>query len=250
MVKWANSSFQGPVSCFRVIAIWKGFHLTLSFHCFLITLCLIEMVRIKSPRILKTERNKIYPMTAIRVSYSFHSLKLCLVAWCIILIHCRLSWWLQEWNTAVGCEHLAKTPNECSTINKRWWLLFTEFLICAEDSGKHLMWMILFIILSNTLSGCCCSVTKSCPALCSPIDCSTALGVCWFMSLESVMLTISSSTALLFCLQSFPASGSFPICKWGNWHREVAAEGVGVGSDAAGMWTGAWTQELYSAPCF
>jgi len=128
LVKWASSSFQGPVSCFRVRAIWKGFHLTLFFHCFWVTLCLIEMVRIKSPRILKTERNKIYPMTVIRVSYSFHSLKLCLVAWCIILINCRLSWWLQEWNTAVGCERLAKTPNECSTINKRWWLLFTEFL--------------------------------------------------------------------------------------------------------------------------
>ena len=66
---------------------------------------------------------------------------------------------------------------------------------------------------------CCCSVGKLCLALCSPTDCSTPgfpvlhyPGVCssacplsWWC-----YLPISSSAALFFCLQSFPASGSFP----------------------------------------
>lgn len=49
----------------------------------------MEMGRTKSMRILKTERSKIYPKRAIRVSYNFHPLKLCLVAWCVIMIKCH-----------------------------------------------------------------------------------------------------------------------------------------------------------------
>ena len=74
-----------------------------------------------------------------------------------------------------------------------------------------------------TLSVCCCSVTKSSQTLCDPTDCSipcTRLpcspspGACsnscplsqWCYS------TISSPAASLSsCLQSFPASGSFPM---------------------------------------
>ena len=40
------------------------------------------------------------------------------------------------------------------------------------------------------------------------------------MSIESVMLTISSSTALFsFCLQPFPALGSFPMKRPGSSHQ-------------------------------
>jgi len=60
-----------------------------------------------------------------------------------------------------------------------------------------------------------CSVTKSCPALCNPVDCST-LG---FLILHSLLAFgqihvywISSSVVpFSSCPQSFPASGSFPI---------------------------------------
>ena len=62
---------------------------------------------------------------------------------------------------------------------------------------------------------------KSCPTLCDPKDCSmSGFPVLYylpewleFMSTESVMLpTISYCAALFsFCLQSFPASGSFPM---------------------------------------
>ena len=60
---------------------------------------------------------------------------------------------------------------------------------------------------------CCCSVTKLCPTLCNPVDCSTQASLSFtisrnllrFMSFDSVMLSnISSSAALFsFCLQSF-----------------------------------------------
>ena len=62
-------------------------------------------------------------------------------------------------------------------------------------------------------------VTKLCLTLCDPMDCSTlgflSFAISWsllkFMSIESVMLSISFS-AILFavCLQSFPASESYP----------------------------------------
>ena len=60
---------------------------------------------------------------------------------------------------------------------------------------------------------CSCSVTKLCPTLCNPVDCSTQASLSFtisrnlfrFMSFESVMLSnISSSAALFsFCLESF-----------------------------------------------
>ena len=66
---------------------------------------------------------------------------------------------------------------------------------------------------------CCCSVTKECLTLCFLMNCSMP---CFpvlhhlpefaqkHVSIESVMLSISSSATLFsFCLQSFPASGSF-----------------------------------------
>ena len=67
---------------------------------------------------------------------------------------------------------------------------------------------------------CCCSVAKSCPTLCNPMDCSApgfpvqlSPWVCWNSCSLSwwCYLTISSSaTPFSFCLPSFPASGSFP----------------------------------------
>ena len=65
---------------------------------------------------------------------------------------------------------------------------------------------------------CCCSVAKSCPTLCHPMDCSPpgSSVLHYFMSIESVMLSnLSSSVApspFAFNLsqnQSFPMSGLF-----------------------------------------
>ena len=64
----------------------------------------------------------------------------------------------------------------------------------------------------------CCSVSQSCLTLCNPMNCDmphpltfTILSVLKRMSIESIMPTISSSVIpFSSCLQSFPASGSFP----------------------------------------
>ena len=66
---------------------------------------------------------------------------------------------------------------------------------------------------------CCCSVNKSCPTLCDPMDCSTPGFPVPHYLLEFAQIhvhwvypNISSSAApFSFCLQSFPASGAFPV---------------------------------------
>ena len=82
---------------------------------------------------------------------------------------------------------------------------------------------------------CCrCSVPKSCPTLCDPMDCSTP-GSCVsqrllrFMFIESVM---PSNHLILYCpfsscLQSFPASGSFQMS------RLFASGGQSIGVSAS-----------------
>ena len=73
---------------------------------------------------------------------------------------------------------------------------------------------------SKTLS--CYSVTKLCPTLCEPLDCiacqaSLIFTISWSCSSSCLLsrwfyLTISFwATPFSFCLQSFPASGSFPM---------------------------------------
>ena len=66
-----------------------------------------------------------------------------------------------------------------------------------------------------------CSVAQSCPTLCDPMDCSMpgffVLHCLWnllkFMSIELVISSSHSSSVAPFssCLQSFLASGSFPV---------------------------------------
>ena len=66
---------------------------------------------------------------------------------------------------------------------------------------------------------CCCSVTKLCPTLCNLMDCSMPGLPVPHHLLELALVyvhwchpTISLSVTLFFfCLQSFPASESFPV---------------------------------------
>ena len=65
------------------------------------------------------------------------------------------------------------------------------------------------------------SAAQSFPTLCNPVDCSTqaslsstnSRGLLKFMAIESVMPSNHPILChrLLFCFQSFPASGSFPM---------------------------------------
>ena len=83
---------------------------------------------------------------------------------------------------------------------------------------------------------CCCLVAKSCPTLCDPVNGNTPgssvlhyFRVCSSScSLSQYYLTISSSAApFLFCLQSFPASGSFPMS------RLFTSRGQSIGASAS-----------------
>ena len=66
---------------------------------------------------------------------------------------------------------------------------------------------------------CCCSVTKSYPTLCDPMDCSTPDFPVLHYPLEFVLTPWFSDTfepsrpvaPFSSCPQSFPASGSFPV---------------------------------------
>ena len=68
---------------------------------------------------------------------------------------------------------------------------------------------------------CCCLFAKSCPTLCNPMDYSTSTSlsftISWsllkLMSIESVMPSNHYTLChpISSCLQSFPATGSFPI---------------------------------------
>ena len=82
----------------------------------------------------------------------------------------------------------------------------------GHDSGTFTFWG----RDTQRLPICCCSVAKSCLTLCDPMDCSTpspSPGVCPSSCplYQRCHPTVSSSAAVSFCPQSFPASGSFPM---------------------------------------
>ena len=81
------------------------------------------------------------------------------------------------------------------------------------------------------------SVAQSCPTLFNPIDCSIPgfpvrhqlPAFIKLMSIESVMPSIISTSVVHFsyCLQSFPASGSFPMSQF------FASSGQSIGVSAS-----------------
>ena len=87
---------------------------------------------------------------------------------------------------------------------------------------------------SMSLTLACCSVAKSCPTLCDPMDCSMPASLSFtvsqsllkLMSIESVMpSTISSSVGpFSSCPQSFPASGSSPM----SWLFSSCCQSIGA----------------------
>ena len=87
----------------------------------------------------------------------------------------------------------------------------------------------------------CCyrSVTKSCPTLCNPVDYSTPgfpilhclpefaqIHVHWVTEISN---TSSSATPFSFCLQPFPASGSFPV----SWLFTSGGQSIGTSASAS-----------------
>jgi len=96
-----------------------------------------------------------------------------------------------------------------------FFLSLKHFFFCTRQIGN--------LILKEACGNLCCSVTKSCPALCNPMDCSTpgssVLTISWsllrLMSNEPMMLSnhLILCCSFSFCLQSFPASGSL-LMSW------------------------------------
>ena len=91
--------------------------------------------------------------------------------------------------------------------------------------------------VANVVALLCWSVAKSCPTLCDPMDCSTPVLPCLSLSprvfsnscpfSQWCYLTISSSaTFFSFYLQSFPASGYFPVSQL------FASGGQSIGASA------------------
>ena len=95
---------------------------------------------------------------------------------------------------------------------------------------------------------CCCSVTKSCPTLCNPMDCSPPCfsGLHYFpwVCSNSCPLshwhhpTISSSVALFSCLKSSPGSGSF-----------LMSQLFASGGQSIGTWASASVLPVVWSPC-
>ena len=85
---------------------------------------------------------------------------------------------------------------------------------------------------------CCCSVAKSCPTLCSPMDCSITgspvfqylpelaqIHIHWVS--ESILTLPASVIPFSSCLQCFPAPGSFPMSQL------FASGGQSIGASAS-----------------
>ena len=97
-----------------------------------------------------------------------------------------------------------------------------SLLDCEENEKRRVPFYLVSLEYQNRFF-CCCSVTKLCPTLCDPwtAACQVPMSstISWslytFMSIELVMLFnhLILCHPLSFCLQSFPASGSFPV----NW---------------------------------
>ena len=86
---------------------------------------------------------------------------------------------------------------------------------------------------------CCCSVSKLCPTLCNPMDCSMPsfpvayhLLECAQVHVHRICGAIEPShpvTVFSFCLQSSPTSGSFPI----NQLFASGAQNIGAAASAS-----------------
>ena len=136
--------------------------------------------------------------------------------WCWVSFHvpiCHLYVFSEEMSLRSSAHFSLGLFVFCCCYCERWFRL----------SGG---WRLSLGFSCNLVFGChhlscyCCSVTKSCPALCSPTDCSTTGSsvlhylhkVCSDLCTLSRQCrpTISSSVVPFSCFQSFPASGSFP----------------------------------------
>ena len=117
---------------------------------------------------------------------------------------------------------------------------------CTVNSNMFLyLWHICFctiIWLTLWLRCCCCSITKLCPTLCDPMNCSTpGFAVLHYLPEfvqthvqwvdDAIQTILSSITPISFCLQSLPAPGSFPI----SWLFASGDQSIGASASVLPM---------------
>ena len=107
-----------------------------------------------------------------------------------------------------------------------WTLMFSHLqeILCYTSTRCQILLNLLVQRQLAVSCCCCCSVTQSCLTLCDPLDCSMPGFPVHHKLLELAQThtlshwchpTISSSVVLFSsCLQSFPASGSFPMSQF------------------------------------
>ena len=105
---------------------------------------------------------------------------------------------------------------------------FPELFYTFLSIKSHFLIFLQHVLLSNfhffdrlVESGCCHSVVQSCSALCNPMGAACQASLSFtvfpefvqFMFIESMIPSSISSSVVpsSSCLQSFPASGSFPM---------------------------------------
>ena len=107
----------------------------------------------------------------------------------------------------------------------------------TDDILSFYWWHKYYILLSLFKPSQFSSVSQSCPTLCSPIDCSTP-GLPVYHQLPELAQTHAHRVSeaiqpfhpvvpFSFCLQSFPASGSFPMSQL------FASSGQSIGVSAS-----------------
>ena len=97
-----------------------------------------------------------------------------------------------------------------------------EIDLLLTSSHSTIKWHIRsFYFPSLSLNVCCCLVAQQCPLLCSPMDCSMPGSPLFYYFPEFVQINVHCVGDAIqpshplppfsYCLQSFPASGSFPM---------------------------------------
>ena len=145
----------------------------------------------------------------------------------------------RSWNQVFGDETVDRargTEEELVLCLFQLWWLPASFRVWSHHSSLCLHTHHLFFSL---ISLCCCSVAKSSPTLCDPMDYSmTGFSVLYYppefaqthVQSQWCHPTVSSSVAH-FCsfAQSFPASGSFPM----SWVFTSGGQSIGTSASAS-----------------
>ena len=102
--------------------------------------------------------------------------------------------------------------------------------------------IVYFCCLLTLFTGYCCSVAKSCPTLCHPMDCSTPgspvllylpelAQICVDWVDDAIQLSHPLLPPFSSCLQSFSASGSFPM----SWLHTSGSQSTGASASACDL---------------